>query len=50
MSTFLEDLGRHIAWSAAGGSQHVKLLLVHDTRQAKIGNEQVCIVLWRSEQ
>lgn len=50
MPGLVEDLGCHVARSAARRREHVKLLLVHDARQAKVGNEQVGIVLWRAEE
>lgn len=50
VACLLEDLGGHVARRAAGGGQHVELLLVHYTGEAKIGDEQVCIVFRRAEQ
>lgn len=50
MAGFLENLWRHVAWSAAGGGQDVKLLLVHDPAEAKVGNQEVGVVFRGSEE
>lgn len=50
VARLLEDLGGHVAGGAAGGGEHVELLLVHDAREAKVGNEQVGVVLGRAEE
>lgn len=50
MARLLENLGRHIARRATGCGQNMKLLFVHNSRQAKICDQQVRIVLGRSEQ
>jgi hypothetical protein len=50
VAALVEDLGRHVARSTACRGQDVELLLVHDTRQAKVSNHQVGIVFRRAEQ
>lgn len=50
MAALVEDLGRHVTRSSAGRGQDVELLLVHDARQAKIGNHEICIVFGGAEQ
>ena len=47
---FPEDLGSHVSRSSTGGSEHVKLLLVHDARQAKVSDQQVGVIFGRAEQ
>lgn len=50
MSTLLEYLWRHVARSAACRGQDVKLLLVHDSGKAKVGDEKIGIVLGGAKQ
>lgn len=49
MTTLFEDFRGHVAWRAAGGSKYVKGLIVHYSRQSKISNQEISIVLWRAE-
>lgn len=44
-----KDFRGHVARRAAGGGKYVKGLIVHYSRQAKIGNQEISIVLWRAE-
>lgn len=50
MTRLPENLRRHVAWRTAGCCEDVELLLVHDTRKSEIGDKQIGIVLWCSEQ
>lgn len=50
VACLLENLRRHVARCSTRGGQDVELFLVHDPRQAKIRNKQVCIVFWGAEQ
>lgn len=50
MTALFENLGSHVAGGATGGGQDVELFLVHDAREAKIGNEEVGIVLGGAEE
>jgi hypothetical protein len=50
MACFSKDLGGHVSWSSTSCSQNVKLLFIHNSRQSKISNEQVCVILWCPEQ
>ena len=45
-----EDFRCHVAWCAAGRGQDVELLLVHDSRQAEVGYQEVCVVFWSAEE
>lgn len=49
MAALFEDFGGHVAWRAAGGGKYVKGLIVHYSRQSKIGNQEISVVLWRAE-
>lgn len=49
MAALFEDFGGHVAWRAAGSGKYVKGLIVHYSRQSKIGNQEICVVLWRAE-
>lgn len=44
-----EDFRGHVARRAAGGGKDVKGLVVHYSRETKIGNQKIGIVLWRAE-
>ena len=46
---FFEYLRGHVARCAAGGGEDVEGLLVHDSRKAKVGDEQVGIVFGGAE-
>ncbi len=41
---------RHVARRATRGGEHVKLLLIHDSRQPKICYQQICVIFWCSEE
>lgn len=45
-----EDLGRHISRCAARCRQDVEGFFVHDSRQAKVGYQQVGVVFGGSEE
>lgn len=50
MSCLAEDLRGHIPWGSARRSQNMELLLIHDSGESKVCNQQVRVVLWCSEQ
>lgn len=50
MTRLLEDFWRHIPRRPARRRQHVELLLIHDAREPKVGNQQVGIILGGPEQ
>lgn len=50
MTSLLENLGCHVAWSTTRCGQDVELLFVHDSRQAEVCNEEIGIVFWSSEE
>lgn len=50
MTGLLEDFRSHVSGSAACCGQDVELLFVHDSGQTKVGNEEICIILWGSKQ
>lgn len=50
VSCLTEDLGRHVAWRSAGRCENVELLLIHDSRKTKVGNQQIGIVFGCSEE
>ena len=47
---FLEYLRRHIPRCAARRGEDVELLLVHDPGQAKVCDEQICVVFRSAEE
>lgn len=49
MAALFEDFWGHVARRATGGGKYVKGLIVHYSRQAKIGNQEISVVLWRAE-
>jgi hypothetical protein len=49
MAALAEYLRSHVAWCAAGGSQNVKLLFIHDSAEPKVCDKQICIILWCPE-
>jgi hypothetical protein len=50
MTSLPENLGRHVARGTARCSQNVKLLLIHYSRQSKIGNQQISVVFRSAKQ
>lgn len=50
MTCFLEDFWSHVAGSSACCGQDVELFFVHDSRKAKVSDEEVGIVFWGSEE
>jgi hypothetical protein len=50
VSSFAEDLRCHVTWRSACRCQDVELLFIHNSRQPKVGNQQIGIVFWCSEQ
>lgn len=50
MSCLLKNFRRHIPRRTARCGQHVELLLIHNTREAKVGNQQVGVILGGPEQ
>lgn len=48
--SFAEDLRCHVTWRSACRCQDVELLFIHNSRQPKVGNQQIGIVFWCSEQ
>lgn len=45
----LEDFRGHVARRTAGGGKDMKGLVIHYSRQAKIGNQEIGVVLWRAK-
>jgi hypothetical protein len=45
MTGLLEDLGCHISWSSTCCGQDMELLLIHNSRQPEIGNQEISVVL-----
>ncbi len=45
-----EDFRCHVTWCAAGCGQDMELLLVHDSRKAKVSYQEVCVVFWSAEE
>ena len=50
VTSLSEYLRRHVTRCTTGGGEDMELLFIHDSRQSKVGNEEVRIVLRRSEQ
>lgn len=50
MTRLPENFRRHVTRSSTSRGKNVELLLIHDTRQAEVGNQQVSVVFWRPEQ
>jgi hypothetical protein len=50
MASLPEDLWSHISWGTARSGQDVELLLIHNSGETKIRNQQVCVILWCSEE
>jgi hypothetical protein len=50
VTSFPENLRGHVAWSSACCRQNVELLLVHDSGESEICDEQIGIVFWGSEE
>lgn len=50
VACLLKYLGCHVPRCATRCRQDVEGLFIHDSAQAKVGNEEVCIVFWSSEQ
>ena len=50
MPALLEYLRRHVARCAAGGGEDVEGLIVHDTGEAEVGDEEVGVVFRGAEQ
>ena len=50
MTALFENLWRHVSRCTAGCSQDVKLLFIHNAGESKVGNQQVCVVLWSTEE
>ena len=50
VSSLAENLRCHVTWCSARRGQDVELLLIHNARQSKVGNQQIGIVFWCSEQ
>ena len=46
----LENLRGHVARCAARCGEHMKRFLVHDPAEAEVGNEEVGVVFWCSEE
>ena len=50
MTRLFENFRSHVARCAAGGGENVKSLFVHDSREAKIGDEEVSVVFRGAEE
>ena len=50
MPRLLEDFRRHIARCSTCGCEDVKSFLVHYPREAEIGDEEISIIFWGSEE
>ena len=50
VASLLEDFRRHVPRRPARRREDVEGFLVHDPAQAKVGNEEICVVFGCSEQ
>jgi hypothetical protein len=49
VACFPKNLRSHVAWCSARGGKNVELLLIHDSRQSEVRDQQIRVVLWCSE-
>src|SRR5699024_9763330 len=49
-AALFEDFGSHVSRRAACRCKDMELLFVHDPRQTKVCDQQVCIIFWGAEQ
>jgi hypothetical protein len=50
MSSLSEDLRCHVTRCSASCGQDMELLFIHNSRQSEVGNQQISVVFWGSEQ